>query len=148
MTVVPVIGIIKHRSYSRGKLVSNYSTWSLEKLKKESLKIEKAIKEKEAREKKIAVAEIKALAKKHGFALSDLLTESEQKTKFPSKPNGLSRKSASAYGKAKKTACRAKAKIKYRNPHNDQETWTGRGRQPRWVAFHITNGGTLDDLSV
>ena len=134
------------------KLVSDYSTWSLEKLKKESARIEKVIKEKESQEKKMAVAEIKALAKKHGFALADLLQESAGKPKTSSKlskTNGGRRKSTTATnGKAAKTVQRAKAKIKYRNPHNDSETWTGRGRQPRWVAFHVTNGGSLDDLTI
>ena len=136
--------------------MSNYSTWSLEKLRKESARIEKAIKEKESQEKKIAVAEIKALAKKHGFALSDLVAETTGNSKASSslsKTNGVARKSAtranaSANGKANKTVRRAKAKIKYRNPHNNTETWTGRGRQPRWVSFHVKNGGRIEDLSV
>ena len=29
---------------------------------------------------------------------------------------------------------------KYRNPENPSETWTGRGRQPRWMTAAIKNG--------
>jgi DNA-binding protein H-NS len=31
---------------------------------------------------------------------------------------------------------------KYRNPANPQETWTGRGRMPRWMAA-ATKGGKV-----
>ena len=30
--------------------------------------------------------------------------------------------------------------IRYRNPNNQQETWTGRGKQPRWLAAAIASG--------
>ena len=29
---------------------------------------------------------------------------------------------------------------KYRNPANPKETWTGRGRQPRWLAALVAKG--------
>ncbi|HTD67440.1 MAG TPA: H-NS histone family protein [Candidatus Limnocylindria bacterium] len=35
---------------------------------------------------------------------------------------------------------RGKVKPKYRNPANSQETWSGRGRQPRWFAAAIKIG--------
>jgi DNA-binding protein H-NS len=37
-------------------------------------------------------------------------------------------------------------KAKYRNPTNQNLTWTGQGRQPRWVAKHLAQGGQLKDL--
>lgn len=36
---------------------------------------------------------------------------------------------------------------KYRNP-NGLETWTGRGRQPKWVAAHVEAGGKLEELLI
>jgi DNA-binding protein H-NS len=30
--------------------------------------------------------------------------------------------------------------VKYRDPHNPENTWTGRGRMPRWLAA-ATKGG-------
>lgn len=130
---------------------TSYATWSLEKLKKESLKIEKAIKLKETKEKKRVVAQLRAVAKKHGFALSDLIAaenkapgESRNKTK----PASESAKPTPGKRKSTKPRKRAKAKIKYRNPQNRQETWTGRGRQPRWVVAYIGNGGSIDQLTV
>ncbi len=37
---------------------------------------------------------------------------------------------------------------KYRNPANTQETWTGRGRQPRWLAGEIAAGKKLEDFLI
>jgi len=118
------------------------------------VKLEKAIEAKEKLEKKQVVAELKAVAKKHGFALADLLNETQPvgaRRAINSKPNkvdGRRKKTASAAA-AKTTAPkkRAKAKIKFRNPSNGSETWTGRGRQPRWVVEYVKMGGELSQLS-
>ena len=37
---------------------------------------------------------------------------------------------------------------KYRNPDNLTETWTGRGRQPKWVAAKLTEGISLETLLI
>jgi DNA-binding protein H-NS len=41
-----------------------------------------------------------------------------------------------------------KVKPKYRNPGNAEQTWTGRGKQPRWVGEVMATGLTLDDLRI
>jgi DNA-binding protein H-NS len=38
--------------------------------------------------------------------------------------------------------------IRYRNPNNQQETWTGRGKQPRWLAAALASGKSLADFLV
>jgi DNA-binding protein H-NS len=38
--------------------------------------------------------------------------------------------------------------VKYRNPSNAEETWSGRGRKPRWVEEALAAGKTLGDLAV
>jgi DNA-binding protein H-NS len=43
---------------------------------------------------------------------------------------------------------RGKVAPKYKNPANGLETWTGRGRQPRWVADALAGGKSLDDLLI
>lgn len=35
----------------------------------------------------------------------------------------------------------------YRNPHNSAETWSGRGKQPNWVAQALTQGHSLESLT-
>jgi len=37
---------------------------------------------------------------------------------------------------------------KYRNPDNASETWTGRGKQPRWLAAHTGQGRGLDEFMI
>lgn len=41
----------------------------------------------------------------------------------------------------------AKVAAKYRNPETG-DTWTGRGRQPKWVEAALASGKTLDDLVI
>ena len=80
--------------------------------------------------KKQEVAEkVRKLAKDNGLEISDLLAAD--------KPN-----------KAKAKKPRSKVAPKYKNPANGSETWTGRGRQPRWVADALTAGKSLEDLLI
>jgi DNA-binding protein H-NS len=37
---------------------------------------------------------------------------------------------------------------KYRNPANAKETWTGRGKQPRWLAAETGKGRKLDEFLI
>lgn len=37
---------------------------------------------------------------------------------------------------------------KYRNPKNPAETWSGRGKQPRWLKAQLRAGKKLDDLLI
>jgi DNA-binding protein H-NS len=37
---------------------------------------------------------------------------------------------------------------RYRNPADSQQTWTGRGRQPKWVGEALANGRNLEDFRI
>jgi DNA-binding protein H-NS len=37
---------------------------------------------------------------------------------------------------------------KYQNPERPFETWSGRGKQPRWVGAQLRTGKTVDELLV
>ena len=37
---------------------------------------------------------------------------------------------------------------KYRNPDEPSETWSGRGKQPRWLAEQLRSGKQLDDFRI
>jgi DNA-binding protein H-NS len=37
---------------------------------------------------------------------------------------------------------------KYRNPQRPFETWSGHGRQPRWVSDLLQSGKEIDDLRI
>lgn len=50
----------------------------------------------------------------------------------------------------KKTVQAAKKPVKprYQNPDNTNETWTGRGKQPRWLAEKIKAGAKPEDFLI
>ena len=112
----------------------NYSSWSLDKLKKELIKIEKTIKTLESRDRKAALAQVMAVAKKNGFELHELIGAPVAKT------------AAKTLSKPKKK--RGKVAPKYRNPADANQTWTGRGRQPHWVQNLEKTGRSLDDVRI
>ncbi len=37
---------------------------------------------------------------------------------------------------------------KYINPDNSSETWTGRGRKPRWLTAKLDAGAKLEDFAI
>jgi len=37
---------------------------------------------------------------------------------------------------------------KYQNPENHAETWSGRGRRPRWLTDQLRAGKGLDDFAI
>src|SRR5258707_14553597 len=37
---------------------------------------------------------------------------------------------------------------KYRNPQTPSETWSGRGKQPRWLVAAIKTGRKIDDFRI
>lgn len=41
-----------------------------------------------------------------------------------------------------------KRSIKYRNPSNEEETWTGRGRKPTWLVNALAEGKELEDFAI
>jgi len=80
--------------------------------------------------KKQEVAEkVRKLAQDNGLEISDRLAADKPKKAKAKKPRG-------------------KVAPKYKNPANGSETWTGRGRQPRWVADALTDGKSLEDLLI
>ena len=79
------------------------------------------LKRREAQEKVNILNEVRAFAKARGYALEELVSK-EAKVKVPS----------------------GKVKVKYRHPENAGLEWTGRGRQPKWVA----KGGQMEALTV
>lgn len=62
---------------------------------------------------------------------------------------GLSLEQFIEYGaqKRKKTTRKA-VEPRYRNTNNSSETWTGRGKQPRWLVAEIEKGAKLEDFLI
>jgi DNA-binding protein H-NS len=47
--------------------------------------------------------------------------------------------------RAPKTSKQSTVKVKYRNPNNPKQQWSGRGRQPAWVKAWIESGKSVED---
>ena len=96
---------------------------SLKELKDLQSQIAKAIVSYEDRKKKEALAELEDRARAMGFTLAEL-------TGTP-----VTRK-------------RAPASAKYANPDNASETWSGRGRKPRWFEAALKAGTSADSMAI
>lgn len=96
-------------------------TLSLSELRDLRNKVERSITSYEDRRKKEALAAVEQAAREHGFNLADLA--------------GLK-------------AARPKVAAKYANPQDPSQTWSGRGRRPRWVQEYVDNGNPVEDLAI
>lgn len=97
---------------------------SLQELKDLQDKISIAIIDFEKRRKADALDELKALAQAKGFSLDELV-------------DGTKRKKV-----------RAPVAPKYADPANPSNTWTGRGRKPKWMVEALANGGLPEDFAI
>lgn len=68
------------------------------------------------------------------------------KDRAPAKP-AKEQRTASADEKAPRSN-RFAVEIKYRNPADESQTWTGRGKKPLWVNAWLAKGGSLDEIEV
>jgi DNA-binding protein H-NS len=57
---------------------------------------------------------------------------------------GLSEKQLRAV-KVAKTPKQGIVQVKYRNPEDPNQQWSGRGRQPAWVKAWLASGKSLED---
>lgn len=73
-------------------------------------------------------------------------------TRLGAEKQRLERRLARLEGRAERsqTARRPYPKVhpKYRNPERPSETWSGRGKQPRWVAAQLRSGMKVGDLLI
>jgi DNA-binding protein H-NS len=101
------------------------SKFSLTELKSLLTLIPAEIKKREKDEKAKTLKELEALAAERGFTLEELLGNSSIK---PKKEKGT-------------------VAVKYRHQENPVLTWTGRGRQPKWITEFLAKGGSLEQLA-
>lgn len=101
----------------------NLNDLSLKELKDLQSQVAKAIATFEDRRKKEALVELEEKARAMGFSLAEL--------------TGVSA-----------TRKRAPASVKYANPADPSETWSGRGRKPKWFEAALKAGKQPEDMSV
>ena len=62
---------------------------------------------------------------------------------------GLSIEQILEYGASKrKKTVRKAVEPRYRSKANPEDTWTGRGKQPRWLVAELESGATLEDFLI
>jgi DNA-binding protein H-NS len=105
-------------------MAMNLDNLSLKELKDLQSQVAKAIASFEDRKKKQALAELEEKAREMGFSLAELT------------------------GTAVKTRKRSPAVPKYANPVDKSDTWSGRGRKPRWFADALKAGKSPEDLAI
>ncbi len=98
-------------------------TLSLKDLKALHARVAREIEGFAERKKLEAVKALEDVARSHGFSLDQLVGVKSGRKRSPAKP-------------------------KYANPANKSETWTGRGRRPRWAEEALKSGKSLDDLAI
>ena len=103
----------------------NFSHLALHELADLVEKAEKALAEKKKSERKNVINLIKELADSIGVTIT--ITEG---------------------GKPASSRKGSKVAPKYKNPQNPQQTWTGRGVKPRWLAELLNQGKHLDHFRI
>jgi DNA-binding protein H-NS len=97
---------------------------SLKELKNLQKQVAVAIFDFEKRKKSEALAELKALAQSKGFSLDELLEDTKSRKK------------------------RAPVAPKYADPNNPDNTWSGRGRKPKWMVEALAGGASAEDFAI
>ncbi|CAM4438155.1 hypothetical protein F901_01354 [Acinetobacter dispersus] len=103
------------------------SDLSVEDLKRLQAEAEALIASKKDQAIEDAYNQIIAIADAIGFSVEELLEVGEQK---------------------RKKTTRKAVEPRYRNKSNTEETWTGRGKQPRWLVAELEKGAKLEDFLI
>ncbi|WP_269531281.1 H-NS histone family protein [Chitinimonas sp. BJYL2] len=104
--------------------ISSLSLPQLYQLQKD---LDREIGRRKVEDKQKAIADLQKLAAERGFSLNELL---------------------GAEAASKRGGKRGPVAAQFRNPANPEQTWSGRGRKPQWVADHLAKGGNIDTLRV
>ena len=102
---------------------NNLGSMSLKELKDLQSQVAKAIAGFEDRKKKQAIAELEEKAREMGYSWAEITG------------SALTRK-------------RTAAVAKYANPVNTSETWSGRGRKPRWFVAALASGKKPEQMAI
>lgn len=99
------------------------NSMSLKELRDLQTQVTRTITGYEERRKKNALLELEEKAREFGFSLSELTGASIPRKRAPAVP-------------------------KYANPADSSDTWSGRGRKPRWFIEALAAGKTPEELSI
>jgi DNA-binding protein H-NS len=91
-------------------------------------------------------AKLKAAAAAEGYSIAELFGTGTAAA-GAAESTGRGRQAA---GRGTRAARKSTGKVapKYRNPEKPEETWTGRGKQPRWLAQKVSDGAKVEDFLI
>ncbi len=91
-------------------------------LLKLQVRVEAAISAKRIEDAAATKEQLRTMAEKAGFDLNELF--------------------------GKRRAKRGPSSVKFRNPKDVSQTWTGRGRKPNWLVDAVKKGAKLETLTI
>lgn len=88
---------------------------------------------------------LEQLARAEGYSIAELFG-----ARAATPGDGSARSTAPRKAGSRKPSKMAGTKVapKYRNPDNASETWSGRGKQPRWLQAQTGAGRALGDFLI
>lgn len=111
------------------KIQTSIASLALEELVSLKADVENLIKQKQKEHKKKLYSQMQQLAQVAGFETVEEFISS-QKGRSPRSDKGV------------------RLPPKYRNPDDEQQTWSGKGRKPGWVVSHLAADGQLEELEI
>ena len=113
-------------------------------LKDQIARLEKQAEKAKKAETKDVIQQIVDLMSKHELSIADI------RSVLPGSKRGrrAGKGAGSAKSKPRRMKTGAKPKPKYRSPENRKDTWSGRGRMPRWAREWVESGKALDELAL
>jgi DNA-binding protein H-NS len=113
-----------------GKVI-DWAEYSDDEIERFIIELEAVRKNRREAKREALKNQIEGMVKEHGISLDELFPNTG---KVRSQP------------KEKRTT--AGQNVKYRNPVDPSQTWTGKGRKPAWLIEALTSGKTLEDFAV
>jgi DNA-binding protein H-NS len=125
--------------------IMDISNYTLPELRRLQAKVEIEIRRRSDSVRRNLIKRVQKMAADEGLTMDDLLDSPPQaiETKPEAPKRGRRPKAATGTQKAKPVSV-----IKYRNPANPDQGWSGRGRKPQWAIDLLAQGRSLDEVAV
>ena len=116
------------------------SNYSLPELRRLAAKIENEIRRRSDTTRRNLLKRVQKMAAEEGLTLDDLFETPAAASDTKAAPKGTRRRAGAKKAKAAPV-------VKYRNPANPAQGWSGHGRRPQWVLDWVAQGKAMEDLA-
>ena len=111
-----------------GNATPDLDTMSKAELEALKRQVEDALSKADVRRRREAITAARRSVEEFGFTLEEVLAFAPE------------------FRRNRPVGEKAAQPVKFRNPENPQETWSGRGRRPAWLTRQLEAGKSPDDL--